>query len=107
MVTNNKSNQKHKDLFHDTKTLLRAYRKTKAAHVASVEEHQERIAEEYGGDISGVDMYLEHLKEVGFSFEGTKLENHAKSLARSQKMIEIVEAAAHVVCCMAKANGKK
>jgi len=84
-------------VYHNTKKLLRIYRDITKSHIESMEAHQEAYIEEYG--TADVSEYLELLEDAGFSFEGTKLEHHARCMKRTQEMLNYMNNAVQIVRC--------
>lgn len=82
------------DNFHNTKYLLKQYRRVAYAVKISEAELNLRMEMEHGTKISTLEINAEL---AGIDLSGTKLESHARSVIRSQKMLEIIKATLEAV----------
>lgn len=79
------------DTYHDTEMLLKKYRKARLGLKTSQEDHQSAMEEEYGMTIT---EYLEQLSIMGMDLDSrgrTKLESWARTLARTNQILKLVD----------------
>ena len=92
---NGKSNRpKHVDNFHNTKYLLKQYRRVAYSIQISEEELNLRMELEHGTRLSTLEVNAEL---AGIDLSNTKLENHARTVIRSKTMLEIINTALDAV----------
>lgn len=76
--------------FHNTQLLLEHYRDVIWSLELAVHQVNRNIFLEFGSDIEG---FLDMTYEAGMEFSGTEIEAHAKTIARSRNMIQIINSA--------------
>jgi hypothetical protein len=81
-------------LFHDTWKLLRKYRDVVFSLELSIQHVKKSFEIEFG---STVDEFLDSLYVAGLEFEGTRLEQQAKNIERSNKMVKMLESAVELL----------
>ena len=92
---NGKANRpKHVDNFHNTKYLLKQYRRVAYSIQISEEELNLRMELEHGTRLSTLEVNAEL---AGIDLSNTKLENHARTVIRSKTMLEIINTALDAV----------
>lgn len=79
--------QKQIDNFHNTKYLLKQYRKVVYAIHVSEADLNARMEMEHGITLSAMEVNAEL---AGIDLSGTKLENYARSVIRSKNMLRII-----------------
>lgn len=96
----NKSAGKNKEvnqdnpLYHDTNKLLKNYRDAVWNLELDMQHVKREFEIEYGNSI---DEFLESIYLAGADLGGTKLENYAKSIERSNKMLKLLSSAVNVL----------
>ena len=75
-------------LYHDTWMLLRKYRDVVWSLELSVQQVRRQFQIEYG---SSIEEFLESLYVAGITFEGSAIEDHARCIERSYKMLTLLE----------------
>ncbi len=75
-------------IYHNTLLLLRHYRDVVWSLTVAVEQVKHDFHNEYGKDI---DEFLDTLYAAGAELTGTDIEERAKSIARSNKMLKLVD----------------
>lgn len=96
----NKSAGKNKEvnldnpLYHDTNKLLKNYRDAVWNLELDMQHVKREFEIEYGNSI---DEFLESIYLAGADLSGTKLENYAKSIERSNKMLKLLSSAVNVL----------
>ena len=80
--------------YHDTWRLLKKYRDVVWSLELSVQQVKNQFQIEYGTDI---DAFLDSVYLAGADLGGTRLENHAKCIERSHKMLTLVENAVNLL----------
>ena len=87
-----KTAQEHKvtdnPLYHDTWMLLRKYRDVVWSLELSVQQVRRQFQIEYG---SSIEEFLESLYVAGITFEGSAIEDHARCIERSYKMLKLLD----------------
>ena len=73
--------------YHDTWKLLKRYRDVVWSLELSVQQLKVKFRMEYG---SSIDEFLESIYVAGADLSGTQIEDHAKCIERSNKMITLV-----------------
>lgn len=73
--------------YHDTWKLLKRYRDVVWSLELSVQQLKVKFRVEYG---SSIDEFLESIYAAGADLSGTQIEDHAKCIERSNKMITLV-----------------
>ena len=77
-------------LYHDTWKLLRKYRDVVWSLELSVQQVRSKFQIEYG---SSIEDFLESIYLAGVDFSDTGIQEHARSIERSYKMLKLMEAA--------------
>lgn len=80
--------------FHNTKYLLKQYRRVVYSVQMSESELNMRMEMKHGMRLSTLEVNAEL---AGVDLSGTKLESHARSVIRSKNMLEIIDAALNAV----------
>ena len=75
-------------LYHDTWMLLRKYRDVVWSLELSVQQVRRQFQIEYG---SSIEEFLESLYVAGITFEGSAIEDHARCIERSYKMLKLLD----------------
>lgn len=76
--------------YHDTWRLLKKYRDVVWSMELSVQQLKKEFESEYE---SSIDDFLESVYMAGADLSGTDIENHARSIERSNKMLKLVNSA--------------
>ena len=79
--------QEENPLFHDTWKLLKNYRDAVWNLELAVQQVRNTFEIEYG---SSIEEFLDSMYIAGADVGGTKLENYAKSIERSNKMLTLL-----------------
>jgi len=95
MIDSKKQNQKDltvedNPLFHDTWKLLKNYRDAVWNLELAVQQVRNTFEIEYG---SSIEEFLDSIYLAGADVGGTKLENYARSIERSNKMLKLLTSA--------------
>ena len=80
--------------YHDTWRLLKKYRDVVWSMELSVQQLKKEFECEYG---SSVDDFLESVYMAGADLSGTQIENHARCIERSHKMLTLVDNAVELL----------
>lgn len=80
--------------YHDTWRLLKKYRDVVWSMELSVQQLKKEFETEYG---SSVDDYLDSVYMAGADLSGTQIEDHARCIERSRKMLSLVCGAADLL----------
>ena len=80
--------------YHDTWRLLKKYRDVIWSMELSVQQLRKEFECEYG---SSVDDFLESVYMAGADLSGTQIENHARCIERSHKMLTLVDNAVELL----------
>ncbi len=75
-------------VYHNTELLLKHYRDVVWSLTVAVEQAKNDFHSAYGQDI---DEFLESLYEAGADLNGTDIEERAKSISRSNKMLRLID----------------
>lgn len=81
-------------LFHDTWKLLKNYRDAVWNLELAVQQVKMTFEIDYG---SSIDEFLESIYLAGADLGGTKLENYARSIERSNKMLKLLASAVDIM----------
>lgn len=81
-------------LYHDTWTLLRKYRDVVWSLELSVQRVRRQFQVEYG---SSIEDFLESIYIAGVDFNDTGIEEQAKCIERSHKMLKLVDASVNLL----------
>lgn len=79
---------KENPLYHDTWQLLQKYRDVRWSLELSVQQVRNRFSIEYG---SSIEDFLESIYVAGIDFAESGIEEHARCIERSQKMLQLLE----------------
>lgn len=90
----NEAPDKPRDHFHNTRYLLRQFRRVTYAIKVSEADLSLRMEMEHGVQMSALEVNAEL---AGVDLSGSKLESYSKSIVRSRKMIKIIESALDTV----------
>ena len=80
--------------YHDTWRLLKKYRDVVWSLELSVQQLKKEFQVEYG---SSVDEFLDSIYLAGADLHGTQIEDHARCLERSNKMLTLVNNAVELL----------
>ncbi|MCL2572903.1 MAG: hypothetical protein FWE11_10955 [Defluviitaleaceae bacterium] len=80
--------------YHNIKRLLKDYRTFRLTLKMSAEQHMENFESEYEMDIG---TYLDTVYQAGAEINGTKLEAHARTLKRTQLILDAVDRAVNII----------
>ena len=86
--------QEENPLFHDTWKLLKNYRDAVWNLELAVQQVRSTFEIEYG---SSIEEFLDSMYIAGADVGGTKLENYAKSIERSNKMLTLLNSAVDIL----------
>ena len=86
--------QEENPLFHDTWKLLKNYRDAVWNLELAVQQVRNTFEIEYG---SSIEEFLDSMYIAGADVGGTKLENYAKSIERSNKMLTLLNSAVDIL----------
>ncbi len=81
-------------LYHDTWMLLRKYRDVVWSLELSVQQVRRRFQIEFGASIED---FLDSIYLAGVDFEDTGIQEHARSIERSYKMLKLMENAVNLL----------
>ena len=81
-------------IYHDTWTLLKNYRDVVWNLELAVQHVRNSFEIEFG---SSVDEFLDSIYLAGADLDGTKLENYAKSIERSNKMLKLLNSSVEIL----------
>ena len=90
----NEAPDEPRDHFHNTRYLLRQFRRVTYAIKVSEADLSLRMEIEHGVQMSALEVNAEL---AGVDLSGSKLESYSKSIVRSRKMIKIIENALDTV----------
>ena len=80
--------------YHDTWRLLKKYRDVVWSMELSVQQLKKEFEIEYG---STIDDFLESVYLAGADLSGTKIENHARCIERSNQMLKLLNNAVDIL----------
>ncbi|MDR0917254.1 MAG: hypothetical protein LBN02_08745 [Oscillospiraceae bacterium] len=80
--------------YHDTWRLLKKYRDVVWSLEISVQQARSSFQIEYG---SSIEDFLDSIYLAGTDLSGSDIENHAKSIERSHKMLRLMETAVELL----------
>ena len=92
--TTNIPSEQENPLFHDTWKLLKNYRDAIWNLELAVQQVRNTFEIEYGNSI---DEFLDSMYLAGADIGGSKLENYAKSIERSNKMLTLLNSAVDIM----------
>ena len=92
--TNNTPSAEENPLFHDTWKLLKNYRDAVWNLELAVQQVKNTFEIEYGNSI---DEFLDSIYLAGADIGGSKLENYARSIERSNKMLSLLNSAVEIL----------
>lgn len=84
---NDKRNTQGDSRYHDTWKLLKKYRDVVWSLELSVQQIKSQFQIEYG---SSIEDFLDSIYMAGADLSGTQIENHARCIERSRKMLTLV-----------------
>ena len=90
----NISSEQENPLFHDTWKLLKNYRDAVWNLELAVQQVRNTFEIEFG---SSIEEFLDSIYLAGADIGGTKLENYAKSIERSNKMLNLLNSAVDIL----------
>ena len=91
----NKCTEKQEDSrYHDTWRLLKKYRDVVWSMELSVQQVRKEFEIEFG---SSIDDFLESVYLAGADLGGTKIENHARCIERSNQMLKLLNNAVELL----------
>ena len=91
----NKRTEKQEDSrYHDTWRLLKKYRDVVWSMELSVQQVKKEFEIEFG---SSIDDFLESVYLAGADLGGTKIENHARCIERSNQMLKLLNNAVELL----------
>ena len=91
----NKHTEKQEDSrYHDTWRLLKKYRDVVWSMELSVQQVKKEFEIEFG---SSIDDFLESVYLAGADLGGTKIENHARCIERSNQMLKLLNNAVELL----------
>ena len=91
----NKRTEKQEDSrYHDTWRLLKKYRDVVWSMELSVQQVKKEFEIEFG---SSIDDFLESVYLAGADLGGTKIENHARCIERSNQMLKLLNNAVEIL----------
>lgn len=90
----NTPSEQENPLFHDTWKLLKNYRDAVWNLELAVQQVRSTFEIEYG---SSIEEFLDSIYLAGADIGGTKLENYAKSIERSNKMLNLLNSAVDIL----------
>lgn len=98
-MANNRKNhnipsEEENPLFHDTWKLLKNYRDAVWNLELAVQQVRNSFEIEFG---SSIEEFLDSIYLAGADIGGTKLENYAKSIERSNKMLNLLNSAVDIL----------
>lgn len=95
--------QKENIYYHNTQKLLDSYRDV----IWSLEVATHQIKEDFKSEFGeSIDDFLDTVYVAGADLTGTKIESQSKSIARSRKMLKILENSVDILRCKHK-NGEE
>ncbi len=89
-----KSNVQGDSRYHDTWKLLKKYRDVVWSLELSVQQIKSQFQIEYG---SSIEDFLDSIYMAGADLGGTQIENHARCIERSHKMLTLVQNAVNLL----------
>lgn len=94
MNMNNQSLEQDNPLFHDTWKLLKNYRDAVWNLELAVQQVRNTFEVEFG---SSIEDFLDSIYLAGADVGGSKLESYAKSIERSNKMLQLLNSAVDIL----------
>ena len=88
------SNISENSLYHDTWTLLRKYRDVVWSLELSVQKARRHFQVEYG---SSIEDFLESVYIAGVDFADSGIEEQAKNIERSNKMLRLIDSSVNLL----------
>ena len=90
----NKIDPAENPLYHDTWKLLKKYRDVSWSLELSVQQVRSRFRIEYG---SSIEEFLDSIYLAGADLAGSEIEQHAKCIERSHRMLELLDSAVELL----------
>ena len=94
MIKEMESTATENPLYHDTWLLLRKYRDVVWSLELSVQQVRRQFQIEFG---SSIEDFLESIYLAGVDFADTDIQEHARSIERSYKMLKLMENAVNLL----------
>ena len=94
MKKTNQQTEMENPLYHDTWMLLRKYRDVVWSLELSVQQVRRQFQIEFG---SSIEDFLESIYLAGVVFADTGIQEHARSIERSYKMLKLIENAVNLL----------
>ena len=94
MIKEMKNTETENPLYHDTWLLLRKYRDVVWSLELSVQQVRHQFQIEFG---SSIEDFLESIYLAGVDFADTDIQEHARSIERSYKMLKLIENAVNLL----------
>ena len=94
MKKTNQQTEMENPLYHDTWMLLRKYRDVVWSLELSVQQVRRQFQIEFG---SSIEDFLESIYLAGVDFADTGIQEHARSIERSYKMLKLIENAVNLL----------
>ena len=94
MIKEMESTATENPLYHDTWMLLRKYRDVVWSLELSVQQVRRQFQIEFG---SSIEDFLESIYLAGVDFADTDIQEHARSIERSYKMLKLMENAVNLL----------
>ena len=94
MKKTNQQTEMENPLYHDTWMLLRKYRDVVWSLELSVQQVRRQFQIEFG---SSIEDFLDSIYLAGVDFADTSIQEHARSIERSYKMLKLMENAVNLL----------
>lgn len=94
MIKEMENTEAENPLYHDTWMLLRKYRDVVWSLELSVQQVRRQFQIEFG---SSIEDFLESIYLAGVDFSDTGIQEHARSIERSYKMLKLMENAVNLL----------
>ena len=94
MIKEMENTEAENPLYHDTWMLLRKYRDVVWSLELSVQQVRRQFQIEFG---SSIEDFLESIYLAGVDFADTDIQEHARSIERSYKMLKLMENAVNLL----------
>lgn len=94
MKKTNQQTEMENPLYHDTWMLLRKYRDVVWSLELSVQQVRRQFQIEFG---SSIEDFLDSIYLAGVDFTDTSIQEHARSIERSYKMLKLMENAVNLL----------
>lgn len=94
MILKRKNDVTENKYYHDTWQLLKKYRDVVWSLELSVQQIKKTFEIEYGTSIEG---FLDSIYMAGADLSGTQIEQHARSIERSHKMLNLLNSSVEIL----------